>query len=369
MGERTRGDTAVGPGRSQPVGRPRSEQANMKALYTTGPGQYGLVERPMPKPAPDECLVRVCRASICHTDVIIRDGVAGHVRYPFVPGHEFAGIVTQCGSAVRWIARGDRVAVHTVMACGQCARCRRGDTNGCEHHEELGSSRDGGFAEYCAVPARHLFRLPDHVTLTQGAMVEPLANAVSAVRQLNLQRGERAVVIGPGPIGLLALQVARLRNPGLLVLVGTRDERLALGDLLGATHVVNVRNDGARQELASILAGEGADVIIECAGTRSALELAMEVVGWRGRIGLEGVLGVDELVPISPYRLLSDSASLVGINGWVTADFTEALELISTGLVETDKLVSRTFPLEQWQTAFDAVTLHKDEVLKVQFAL
>jgi threonine dehydrogenase-like Zn-dependent dehydrogenase len=341
----------------------------MKALYTAGPGYYGLVDRPVPNPAADECLVQVCQASICHTDVIIRDGAAGHVRYPFVPGHEFAGIITQCGAAVRWLARGDRVAVHTVMACGQCPRCRRGDTNGCEHHEELGSSRDGGFAEYCAVPARHLFRLPDHVTLAEGAMVEPLANAVSAVRQLSLQRGERAVVIGPGPIGLLALQVAQLRHPSLLVLVGTRDERLTFGDIFGATHVVNIRSDGGRQHLASILDGAGADVVIECAGTRSALELALEIVGWRGRIGLEGVLGVDELVPISPYQLLSNSASLVGINGWVTADFAEALELMSAGLVETGKLVSRTFALEQWETAFDMVTLHKDEVLKVQFAL
>jgi threonine dehydrogenase-like Zn-dependent dehydrogenase len=340
----------------------------MLALFATGPGEYGLADRPVPNPAADECLVRVSRASICHTDVIIRDGAADHVRYPFVPGHEFAGIVERCGSAVRWLEPGDRVAVHTVMACGQCPRCHRGDTNGCEHHAELGSSRDGGFAEYCAVPARHLLKLPDHVTLAEGAMVEPLANAVSVVRQLRLQRGERAVVIGPGPIGLLALQVARLKHPALLVLVGTRDERLALGNPLGASHVVNIQHDGARQDLARILEGAGADVVIECAGTRSALELALEIVGWRGRIGLEGVLGRDEVLPISPYRLLSDSASLVGINGWVTADFAEALDLISTGLVEAGPLISGTFALKQWEVAFDMVTLNKDKVLKVQFA-
>jgi L-iditol 2-dehydrogenase len=154
---------------------------SMKALYATGPGQYGLAERPVPKPGPGDALVKVLRAGLCHTDVNIREGTASHVRYPFIPGHEFAGVVAACGVGVWGVAVGDVVAVHHAIACGQCSPCRRGDTMACENYQELGATRDGGFAEYCLVPARHLYRLPDHVSVEEGALLEPLANAVSAV--------------------------------------------------------------------------------------------------------------------------------------------------------------------------------------------
>ena len=154
----------------------------MKALYMPDHSHFGLVDRPMPAIAPDEALVKVANAAICHTDVIIKSGTAGHVRYPVIPGHEFSGVVEACGPQVRYIQPGDRVAVHTVIACGQCPACRRGDTMACQHYDELGSKRDGGFAEYCAIPAKCLFKLPANVSLAEGAVTEPLANAVSALR-------------------------------------------------------------------------------------------------------------------------------------------------------------------------------------------
>lgn len=342
----------------------------MKALHTATPGKYGLADRPKPVPGPAEALVKVHRAALCHTDVIIRNGVAGHVNYPVIPGHEFAGIVEACGSQVTYVKPGDRVVVHTVVACGQCPACRYGDTMGCEYYDELGSKRDGGFAEYCAVPARSLFKLPDHVTLEAGALVEPLANAVSCVRQSNIKLGESVVVIGPGPIGLLAVQVARLSNPSVLVLVGTRDERLAFGERFGATHTVNIKREGALKTLKDILGTKGADVAIECAGNPGALELAMDIIGWRGRIAIEGTFDTEEMVLISPYHLLlARSASLIGINGWVTADFTQALDLLSSGLVDVKPLITHTFPLEEWETAFDMITKRKSEAIKVEFAL
>jgi len=340
----------------------------MKALCTKQPGDYALVERPMPTLAAGEALIKVGRAALCHTDVIIREGAAPHVRYPVIPGHEFAGVVESCGSDVKYLEPGDRVAVHTILSCGQCSACRKGDTNACEHYDELGSQRDGGFAEYCAVPARHLFKLPERMTLAEGAMVEPLANAVSAVRQSGIQTGERVVIIGPGPIGLLALQVARLANPSLLILVGTRDERLAVGKIFGATHILNVAQQDVSETLERLLGGRGADVVIECAGTRSALELALRIIGRRGRIAIEGAHDPQETIAVSPYFFLAQAVSLTGINGWVTADFVQALELLNSGLVKAKPLITHTFSLEQWETAFAMITTRKSEAIKVQFA-
>jgi threonine dehydrogenase-like Zn-dependent dehydrogenase len=340
----------------------------MKAIYASAPDDYRLVERPKPTPAADQALVRVVRASLCHTDVIIRDGVAGHTRYPFIPGHEFAGVVEECGPEVKHIQPGDRVAVHTIYACGQCPSCHRGDTIFCEHRDELGSSADGGFAEYCAVESRFLFKLPAHVSLAEGALLEPLANAVSAVRHANVRMGEKAVVSGPGPIGVLVLQVARLFNPAHLVLVGTREQRLALADRFGATSRVNIRSGGAQDQLRAILGKGGADVVLDCAGTRSALQLALDIIGPRGRIAIEGVHGIDEMLPISPYYLMAQAVSLIGVCGWVTADYAQALALVSNRLVDVRSLITHTYPLEEWEAAFDMITEHKDEAIKVQFS-
>ena len=342
----------------------------MKALLARGAGDLALVERPVPVPGMEEALVKVGRAGICHTDVLIRDGSVDGPKYPLVPGHEFAGVVESCGPAVKYIRPGDRVAVHQQFNCGQCAACYRGDTGGCIRLDVAGWFSDGGFAEYCAVPARHLFTLPGHVTLAEGAIVESLANAVSVVRQSRIRLGESVVVIGPGPIGLLALQVARLAHPSDLVLVGTRDKRLSLGQMLGATHTVNIRSEGGRDALTEALGERRADVVLVCAGSSSALQLATDIVGWKGRIAVEGVPPSGTHFSFDPANLLNARAvTLIGVNGWVTEEFAEAVYLLSSGLVRAKPLITHEFPLEEWETAFEMVTTRKSEAIKVEFAM
>lgn len=342
----------------------------MKALVARGSGDLALVERPVPVPGLDEALVKVARAGICHTDVLIRDGSVEGPSYPLIPGHEFAGVVESCGPAVKYIRPGDRVAVHQQFNCGQCAACHRGDTGGCIRLDVAGWFSDGGFAEYCAVPARHLFPLPDHVTLAEGAIVESIANAVSVVGQSGIRLGETVVVVGPGPIGLLALQLARLAHPSALVVVGTREERLAVGKKLGATHTVNIRAEDGREALSASLGGRRVDVVLVCAGASSALELATDIVGWKGRIAVEGVPPSGTRFSIDPADLLNARAvTLIGVNGWVTEDFAEALYLLSSGLVRAKPLITHEFPLEEWETAFEMVTTRKSEAIKVQFAM
>lgn len=340
----------------------------MKALYTTGPGIYGLADRPIPQIRDHEALVHVAQAAICHTDIIIRRGRATHVRYPFIPGHEFSGVVEACGLHVDTVQPGDRVAVHTIMGCGQCPPCRMGDTMACHNYSELGSRRDGGFAQYCAVPGRFLLKLPEHVSLAEAAMAEPLANAVAAVGQAHIQPSDRVVIIGPGAIGLLATAVASIANPSVLALVGTRDHRLALGkEHFGASHVVNIRQDNALAALKDdILGGKGADVIVECAGSISAVELALDLVGWHGRIVIEGSVDADDRLPFSPKLLQRYQATISGIGGWRTSDFQLAFDLLTRGLVNAAPLITHTFSLAQWEVAFDLVTQPHD-ALRVAF--
>ena len=318
----------------------------MKALFTSTPGEYGLTDRPKPTPDPDEVLLKVVRAGLCHTDLIIRAGVAGHVRYPVIPGHEFSGVVETCGSGVRYLQPGDRACVHSIFNCGQCSACRKGDICACEHYDDAGAQSDGGFAEYCSVPARHLLKLPDHVTFEEGALMEPLANACAVIRLANIKMGEKVVIVGPGPIGLLGKQ------------------------LVPEARTVNVRREGGKQEIQELLGGKGADVIIECAGTPSAWGMLNDLVAFRGRILIEALYEPGQTVPIDPYGMLVCRAvSVSGVCGWLTCDFVHALECVSRKMVDVAALHTHTFSLDEWETAFEYAEKRKSEAIKIEFAL
>ena len=341
----------------------------MKALYMSSPTEYGLTERPKPEPAADQVLVKVHKAGLCHSDVIIQSGKADHVLYPFIPGHEFSGVVEECGGLVKTLRPGDRVAIHSILNCGACPACRRNDITSCENYDECGSRGDGGFAEFCVVPARHAHKLANNVSLEEGALAEPLANACAVARNCRIAEGDRVVIIGPGPIGLLAVQVALLNNPSQVILVGTRDERLAMGRQLGATHTVNIRNEGGRAELDEILEGKGADVVMECAGTPSALTMALEIAGRNARIAIEGSMDIKETVAICPRKILVSAIHMIGICGWRTEDFVRALNLMASGKVDVRPLITQTFPLAAWEEAFDYAVSRKSESIKVEFTL
>lgn len=339
----------------------------MKALQTKSPGQYGLVELPVPDIGPDECLVKVKAASICHTDVVIKQGKASHVRYPVVPGHEFGGVIERTGSNVKHLKTGDKVTVHTLLTCGICRYCRFGNIVCCPEIKEYGGSLNGGFEEYAAISSRVLIPVQEHMSFEEVAMVEPSANAYSAVRQADIKPGDKILVIGPGPIGLIALQFAKFYNPGLVVLAGTRDERLAFGKKFGAI-TINISQSDAVKKLMDIFEGNGADVIIACAGTKSAFDLALQVAGMNSRIAIEGLFEVGEIVEVAPFDdLLKKGMMIKGILGWLTSDFMNALECIQSGKIDVKSLVTHKFPLEQWEQAFEFVESRKSEAIKVQF--
>lgn len=327
----------------------------MKALYTTGPGQYGLAERPKPEIAAGEVLVRVSRAGFCMNDVRIRAGILTSVAFPLIPGHQFAGEVEVRGTDVSHVSVGDRVVVHSYVTCGQCYVCRTTPAlHDCDEFTIAGFTRDGGLAEYSAVPERYAYRLPDHVTMDQASVVENTANAVAAVRVGAPSMGDRVVVVGATPIGLLAVQVARLISPSVLALAGTGAARLELAKSFGATHVVELHSDGAKEELDGILGRRGANVVLVCGYSAAELELSMDVVGATGRIVVEGHFDPTVNVTFSPRDLLvNKSVTLRANRGWMTKDFVKALDLVASGIVNVDPLITYRFPLESWEAAFD----------------
>ena len=338
----------------------------MKALYATAPREYGLADRPMPSLADDEAMVRVARAGFCMNDLRLRDGMLTSVVYPLVPGHQFVGEVESVGPAVTDLEPGARVAAHSYVVCGRCYKCRSGaGPHDCERFRVMGFSRDGGLAEYCAVPARHLFRLADQVTMDRASLVENLANAVAAVRVADPRTAEKVMVVGATPIGLLAVQVARLVSPAVLALAGVGARRLAMGRRLGATHTVGLDDDPSKA-LHAILGGYGADAVIVCGYGRTDLELAMGLVGSGGRIVVEGHFDPTVEVRLSPFELLvSRSVSLQANRGWRTEDFAKAVDLVTKDMVDTEALITHRLPLESWERAFETFTDPEAQAVQV----
>lgn len=337
----------------------------MKALLLSEPNHMELVERPVPSIGPDEALIKVAAAAICHTDVSSIAGRNANVRMPLVLGHEFSGTVTECGPAVHYIKPGDRVAVPGILACFQCRNCWRGLTTLCLHYDELGARRDGGFQEYVAVPARVLIPIADGFSLESAALAEPAANAFSVVERAKIQPGEDVVIVGPGAIGLLVLQFARLRHPRSLILVGTRDERLAVGAKLGATHTVNVRRRDPVQAVREITGGKMADVVVQAAGALDAMHLAVSLRGEGCRVCIEGTLGSLDTLNVLADDFVVSALRIIGVRGWNQWDFVRALEAMQAGLIDPGAVITHRFPLTEWQAAFETSNVRKNESLRV----
>lgn len=340
----------------------------MNALYAESVSSFRMTQRPLPQPKHGEVLVKVKSCGICHTDVMIRAGKAGHVKYPFIPGHEFSGVITECGEGVKYLRPGQRGVIQQILNCGFCKPCKAGEPLClCENFTELGCILDGGMAEYCVVPATHFLPIPDSMSFDEAACVEPLANACSAVRASRIRANDTVVIIGPGAIGILAANVARLSGAGKIILAGTRDARLSLAKEsgFGVDETVNVRKDGAEDYLAeTLLGGRGADVVIDAAGSLSALKLGFRILAPGGRLILEGTPFPEDVVPFNMFSLPNE-ASVKRVAGWSASDFLNAKTYIESKRIDVSPIITHRYPFSQWETGFDKAVHDKDSAIKV----
>src|SRR2546425_81671 len=254
--------------------------ASMKALLLKGPGEAVVTELEQPSIGPQDVLIRSRAVGICGSDVELYRGIRpeGYYRYPIVPGHEWAGEVVAVGERVRNIPLGDKVVVEGFLFCSTCRNCRMGLTNLCEAgYEEIGFTRPGGLAEYVAVPARQVHILPGDASLEEAALLEPTAVVAHAFLRAQPRAGDTVVIIGDGNIGLLAVQVARLFSPANLVLLGSRDERLQMGQRLGATHIVNGRKSDPLPLIHALTNGQGADLVFEGGNRPEGVEQSIQL--------------------------------------------------------------------------------------------
>lgn len=304
-----------------------------------------MEERPVPTPGPDEVLVRVRSVGVCGSDIHyfehgrIADFI---VEAPLVLGHESSGTVVAVGDGVEDIALGSTVAMEPGVPCGSCEQCRAGRYNLCPDVQFFATPPvDGTFCEYVVLPRAFAHPVPDHVSFDAAALVEPLSVGVWACRKANVRVGSRVLVTGAGPVGVMAALVARAHGASAVTLSDTNPDRLAFASDLGFATI-----DPRAVDLPSAVA---VDVLLECSGASAAIDAGIRSVTPAGTVVLVG-MSPDTMVEL-PVGVIQ------GRELWVTGTFRyahtypTAIDLVASGRIDLDALVSRAFPLEEAEEA------------------
>jgi L-iditol 2-dehydrogenase len=334
----------------------------MKQAELYAPLDVRLREAPRPAPGADEVLIAVARVGICGSDLHAYHGRHPFIQLPVVPGHEFAGTVAEVGPDVRGFVPGQRVTVEPSLVCGTCINCRQGRYNICERLQVIGCQTSGALAEYLAVPAAKVLLLPDSLTWDQGALLEPLAVAVHAVRVARFQPGADVLILGGGTIGLMVLQAAKAFGAGQVMISDLIQRRLDLALQLGAERAVSPTQTDLAQVLEETFGPPRADVIFECVGVAATAREAVRAARKGTRIVLAGVF--EEEVPLSLGLVQDRELELVGTLMYAGDDFATAIRLVGSGQVEVEPLITHRFPLSRAAEAFAAAD-DRERALKV----
>lgn len=328
-----------------------------QVLY--GPRDLRLENRPEPVLGDKDVLIKVRTAGICGSDF---HRYMGHrqIPGPLVLGHEFAGDVAGVGKSVKGFKPGDRVTVQPNFGCGECSMCRSGRENLCERRLGLSVNIDGCFSDYVAVPEGYVWHIPQGLSYEEAAIAEPLAVAVRAVRKARVAAGDTVVILGAGPVGLLALQVARASG-AFVVVVDVVAWKLDLARKLGAHATINSSQGDPATALAEATGNKGAGVIIETAGVPATVELALRLVAPGGRVTLVGLAQV--AAEVIPAQVVSREVEVVGSYIYTHDEFNTAITLIEREVVNVDAVISHRLPFAQLADAFSI--LERGEACKV----
>jgi L-iditol 2-dehydrogenase len=338
----------------------------MKALLLSSYNHLELANLPVPSPAPDEVLIRVAACGICGSDVHGYDGSSGRRIPPLVMGHEAAGIVSAVGSSVSSFAPGDRVTFDSTVYCGACPSCLRGDMNLCDSRQVLGVScgdyrRAGAFAEFVAVPARILHRLPENLPFAEAAMLEAVAVAIHGVNLAHITASDSALVIGAGTIGILTLQAVRATGCKKVLVTDVDQNRLNLAKQLGATET-RLSSENLQSQILQLTSNQGVDVALECVGRNETVAAGIDAARKGGTVVLVGNIAPNVNLPLQKVvtrqiRLQGSCAS--------SGEYPRAIELLASGAIKVKPLITAVAPLEDGASWFQRLHNREPNLLKV----
>lgn len=354
----------------------------MRAWQLGKPGQLSLVEKQVPVPGSAEVLVRIDAVAICATDLdVISNGPPALIEggAPFekgwTPGHEYMGTIAALGPDVDEWSVGDRVAVEIHNGCGRCKRCRSGMYTSCTNyganypgndkgHRANGFTTQGGFAEYAINHINTLVRVPDDMSNAEAALAVTAGTSMYGFTELGgLLAGESVVVVGPGPIGLLAVAVAKALGASPVILAGTRENRNEIGRQLGADHTFNVKEVDLVEEVRKLTGGLGADYVMECAGSEKSINDSIHMTSRGGKICLAAF--PHEPAPIDLAHAVMNNIYLYGIRGEGKSAVARAMALMAAKRFDATLIHTHTFGLAELPEAIRYARERIDDAIKV----
>lgn len=336
----------------------------MKALRYLGPEQLTVQEIPEPDMAENDVLLKVMSCGICGSDVHGYLGLTGRRIAPMTMGHEFSGQIVKQGKLVKSFKAGDNVIVQPLHFCGMCVNCLQGNTNMCLNSKLFGvMAVDGAMAELLAVPEKLLFKLPDDCSYEVGAMTEPFAVARGALKKIGSVTDKTVLIVGMGTIGMCLLQLVKLQSPKLIIVSDLSENRLNIAQELGADAAINPGRENYLEAVKKLTGGDMVDVSIEAVGIAATVNQAikslkkMGVCLWVGNSARE--------IEIDMQEIVTSALKIVGTYIYTHTEFGEVIDIMGTGKLTAEKLISKVISLEEAPDVFRDLHEHPDSFVKV----
>ena len=348
----------------------------MLAVVFPRPDEFTLANVPEPAAGAGQAVVRVKSTTICATDFKVFHGQFPGVTFPHIPGHEWGGEVAEVGVGVTGLRTGDRVGVEAHVGCGVCPRCAEGLYNLCENygrretgHAHIGFTVAGGLAEYCTIPARAAHVLPDGLDCDHGAFTDTVGIVLWAFERAGgVRGGETVAVVGPGALGLLAVQIACALGAGQVIAIGVEEDagRLALALKLGADHAINLAEVGGDPAGAvrDLTAGRGADLVIEFAGSAQAARQSIEMARRGGRVTLAGATSPGRRLDVDLSTIVRGHLDVFGAVANPRGISRRANVLMQEGLVDVRPLTTHHLPLGEFSQAWETFRERREGVIR-----
>lgn len=319
----------------------------MKAAVFYGEKDLRIEEIEIPKPGCGEVLLKVHACGVCGTDVHIYEGDEGAAKSPAgtVLGHEFSGEIVEVGKGVTRLKAGDRVCVDPNKLCGKCEYCLSGIGHFCENMVGIGTTVNGGFAEYCVIPQEQAYVISDNLTFEEAAMAEPVACCLHGIDLCEIHPGDTVAVFGMGMIGLLMMQLARISGAAKIIAIEPVEVKRNQALQLGADLVIDPINEDIKEVLAANNIGR-VNTVIECVGRIDSMKQAMEIAGKKSVVMLFGLTRPQEELPVKPFDLFRKEITLKAsfINPYTQQ---RAVALIESGKIDVKSMISNRLPLEE----------------------
>jgi L-iditol 2-dehydrogenase len=337
-------------------------EGKMKQAVMLKPGEIDIRQTQRPEPGPGEVLLKIQRIGVCGSDVHVFHGKHPYTSYPVIQGHEFSATVEALGQGVTGLALDSKVTSMPQLVCGECAPCLRGDYHICDQLKVQGFQAPGCAQEYWLTTADKIIPLPDHFSFEQGALVEPIAVAVHSTSRAGDMQGKNVAVLGAGPIGNLVAQVAQANGANVLV-TDISDYRLKIAQECGLQNISNAQKETLQEAASRIFGGTGFSIALECVGIEATMTAVIEGIAKGGMIIVVGVFGEKPRIDMG---LVQDrELNLRGTLMYQRPDYERAVQLIESGDVITEPLMSKHFSFEEYLEAYRFIDQQRDMSMKV----